>query len=171
MNIIGIMAMTKDGVIGCSSSNTGLPWYYPEEIKHFSFTTLNNIIIMGSKTYYFLSKKFLSSRFTIVLSRQNNIKLPFATICSSLEDCINILTKITLNKPKSKIYMIGGATIAELFIKSQLLSYFLLTEIHYPYQGDIHLDMKYFQNCNKIIITKCKNYTIFLLKFKHYLLK
>ncbi|WP_367364235.1 dihydrofolate reductase [Candidatus Tisiphia endosymbiont of Nedyus quadrimaculatus] len=36
ISIIGIMAATKDGVIG---RNNALPWYYLDEIKHFRAIT------------------------------------------------------------------------------------------------------------------------------------
>lgn len=64
-SIIGIMAATKDGVIGC---NNALPWYYPGEIKHFRATTHNSIVIMGRNTYQSMPKTLFIDRQAFVLS-------------------------------------------------------------------------------------------------------
>lgn len=51
-----IVACDVNGVIGRSDTN-GLPWHLPDDLKEFRRKTLNNIVIMGQRTWESLLKK------------------------------------------------------------------------------------------------------------------
>ena len=68
MNFKIIVAATKKFGIGL---NNKLPWRIPEDLKHFSKTTIgkgNNAIIMGRKTWESIGSKPLPKRHNIIIS-------------------------------------------------------------------------------------------------------
>lgn len=62
-----IVAMSENGVIG--KGNT-MPWHIPEELKWFKKMTLDQVLLMGRKTYESIGRP-LPRRETLVLSRGN----------------------------------------------------------------------------------------------------
>lgn len=60
----------------------------------------------------------------------------------------------------SKVFMIGGAQIAHLFLEYDLISEFIITEIHRLYKGDVYFNLTLLDEWNKTILTKTKDYTI-----------
>ncbi len=66
--IKAIVAMDDDRVIG---NNNELPWHLPGDMKRFKELTTGHAVLMGSKTYLSLPKKFrpLKDRLNIVATR------------------------------------------------------------------------------------------------------
>ncbi|NRB11174.1 MAG: dihydrofolate reductase [Rickettsiaceae bacterium] len=160
--ITGIMACTKSGVIGL---NNKVPWNYPDEFKHFKQTTYQHIVIMGRKTFAeSLTNNIAKNRFNIVFSKNSNLKketkeMSNTLVVANLEEFFAI-NNLPENK---KIFMIGGAEIANLFLENNLLSDFILTKIHREYPGDTFLPMKYFQKDGKLL-TKTADFSIYYYK-------
>ncbi|WP_425362509.1 dihydrofolate reductase [Candidatus Tisiphia endosymbiont of Hybos culiciformis] len=152
--IIGIMAATQQGVI---SYRSVLPWSYPEELEHFRTTTIGHIMIMGRKTYDIIAKTLSTNREIIVFSRNPHFVSSNAKIVTSLNEFLQYIQ--SLNSAK-KLFMIGGAEIAHLFLKYNLISYFILTKIHHLYSGDTSIDLSYFKGWDEKILKKHSNYTI-----------
>jgi dihydrofolate reductase len=155
--IIGIMAATKDGVVG---DRGGLPWTYPEELEHFYRTTKGNVVIMGSKTYDTAPARLFDDRKAIVLSKQ--IREDEESVCfvQSLTECLELIQELD---PSQKVFMIGGAEIAHLFLCHNLLSSFILTQIHGKFSGDTRLNMLYFDDWKERVLTEKPDYTIMQL--------
>ena len=158
MNIIGLMACTEKGIIG---SKGKIPWRYPDELKHFQDTTHNQMIIMGRKTFEEMSKlSLLKNRKSIVFTRnyllQNKPANANVIFVHSLEQFASLKLK-----NEKQIYMIGGAEIAELFLKNNLLNKFLLTRIHKEYDGDTYFPFSLIEKWDVTIITTNKDYTIY----------
>ncbi len=154
IKIIGLMAATRDGVIG---HEQGLPWKYDDEMEHFLQTSNNSILIMGHKTYLSTPKELFETRIPIVFSRvRRSIQAGYCV--SSLEECIRALKELEyLNKA---VYMIGGAEIAELFLSNGMISQFILTTIFGDFKGDCKMDMKYFKNAKETIRSENSRYKI-----------
>lgn len=151
MIVIGIMAVDSKGVIGI---NNGLPWHYPSELDHFRQVTDKQVIVMGRKTFEIIPQNILKP---IVFSR-NKLSPCFnkgirCTIVSSMQEFLSI-------QSSSKVFMIGGAQIAHLFLEYDLISEFIITEIHKPYKGDVYFNLTLLSGWNKTILTKTKDYTI-----------
>ncbi|MGL9758752.1 MAG: dihydrofolate reductase [Wolbachia sp.] len=151
MKIIGIMAVDPKGVIGI---NNRLPWHYPSELDHFRHVTDKQVIVMGRKTFETIPQNILKP---IVFSR-NKLSPCFnkgieCTIVSSMQEFLSI-------QSSSKVFMIGGAQIAHLFLEYDLISEFIITEIHRPYEGDVYFNLTLLDRWNKTILTKTKDYTI-----------
>lgn len=125
-----IVATSENGVIG----NKGkMPWYIPEDLKHFRELTLNHPIIMGRKTYESIGKP-LPKRDNIILSR-NNLEYDKTKIAHSIDEVFAYLHKE--ENPSidyKKVYVIGGQEIYEQFLP--LVNFIELTKIHEFYDGD-----------------------------------
>ncbi len=154
MIVIGIMAVDPKGVIGI---NNGLPWHYPSELDHFRQGTEKQVIVMGRKTFETMPQDILGNRIPVVFSRDKlnscfnrGVK---CTIISSMQEFLSI-------QSNSKVFMIGGAQIAHLFLEYDLISEFIITEIHKPYKGDVYFNLTLLDGWHKTILTKTKDYTI-----------
>ncbi|MBC2857226.1 dihydrofolate reductase [Cetobacterium sp. 2A] len=101
--IIAIVAMTKDRVIGLDGK---IPWDVKEDLSLFKKKTINNVVIMGRKTYESIGKP-LPNRINIVISSDKGYKAGDAVVCNSIEQGLEFAKKI-INKD---IYIIGGSTI------------------------------------------------------------
>jgi dihydrofolate reductase len=156
--IIGIMAATGEGVIG---NDGALVWDYPDELAHFKETIRNQGLIMGRKTYESTAKDLMSPSKTVVLSRTKDLCLPYAQGVTSLEECLAYVPSVL--SEGEKMFMIGGAEIAHLFLKNGLLSSFLLTHIHKNYPGNERLTLSYFDTWPRRLVKRCEPYTIWEL--------
>lgn len=156
--IIGIMAATSEGVIG---KDAQLPWNYPEELDHFRHITKGHITVMGHKTFETLPPQFFADRIPIVFSQNHFLeKTPPHKVVRNLEEFLSFSSTFS----QKKIFMIGGAQIAHLFLRKNLISEFFLTRIHKSYEGDTHLDLRFFEGWNEDLMTSTLKYTIFRLQ-------
>ncbi|WP_395463075.1 dihydrofolate reductase [Wolbachia endosymbiont of Cantharis cryptica] len=154
MMIIGIMAVDPKGVIGI---NNGLPWHYPSELEHFRQVIDKQVIVMGRKTFETMPQNILKDRIPVVFSR-DKLNSCFSrgvkcTIVSSMREFLSI-------KSSSKIFMIGGAQIAHLFLEYDLISEFIVTKIHRPYKGDVYFNFTLLDGWHQTILTQTKDYTV-----------
>lgn len=152
--IIGIISVDSKGIIGI---NNGLPWNYPSELDHFRRVTCGQIIVMGRKTFETMPQKILKDRISVVFSR-NKLSSCFnrgieCTIVSSMQEFLSI-------QSSSKIFMIGGAQIAHLFLECDLISEFIVTKIHRSYKGDVYFNLTLLDGWHQTILTRTKDYTI-----------
>lgn len=124
MTITLIAAHDPNLVIG---KDGGLPWRYPEDLKHFKNTTIGGTIIMGRGVFEELNEIPLPGRRNIVLS--------------TTQDYDNVDTYNSLNKAletvnEEEVFIIGGGVLyrESLPIADKLI----ITEIHKEYEGDTY---------------------------------
>jgi len=105
-NIIIIVAMTPERVIGCQGK---IPWHLPSDLKRFKKLTEFKVVVMGRKTYESLPEKFrpLPNRINVVLSRNKFQTDKKVLIFPSLE---KVLSEVT-DPPDNNFFIIGGAEI------------------------------------------------------------
>lgn len=110
MQTIIIVAMTPDRLIGKGGA---LPWYEPEDLKHFKQTTMGHAVIMGRKTFDSIQKP-LSGRRNIIITRHPsfapNGKYPPNTtldVVHSLDEAI----ALSRSRQEDKVFIAGGAQI------------------------------------------------------------
>lgn len=110
MNITLIWAESADGFIGKSGK---IPWYLPEDLKHFKNETLGNVVVMGRKTWDSLPPKVkpLSDRTNVVLSREKQTPMPLGV--SLITDPFDVFELVPNNK---NICIIGGLQIYQIFM-------------------------------------------------------
>lgn len=159
MRIIGLMAADPQGLIG---KDNALPWNYPDELEHVRKLAKGQILVMGHNTFKSTPVSFLKTCSSIVFSRlpQNKREDVDCTFVSSLDEFLTLANW----KKYEKVYMFGGAEIAQLFFEQNLMSEFVLTIIHKTYAGNVYIDLKYLENWPRKIQTETKYYTIYSYK-------
>lgn len=103
---IAIAAISENRAIG---KDWKIPWYLPEDFKHFKETTLGCPIIMGRKTYESIGRP-LPGRENIVLTRGDYIA-EWVTVVHSIDE----LDEYLLSNWKEKSFICGGGEIYKLF--------------------------------------------------------
>lgn len=105
----------------------GLPWRYPEDLKHFKQTTLGHTIIMGRGVFEELNNIPLPGRNNIVLSTTRNYDNVITY--NSLEDALD-----SLGDDEDEVFIIGGGVLYRQALK--IADKLIITEIHKEYEGD-----------------------------------
>lgn len=134
-----LVAVDKNQGIGFNGS---IPWpRLTGDLKWFKETTLNNIVIMGRKTWDSIGSKNLPGRINIVLSRNN-----IADCHKSFNNHKDALEFCTLKFPEKNIYIIGGAAIYEQYM--DVIDKFYITEVDSKYKCDTFFNLTYVRkNC------------------------
>lgn len=141
-----IAAVADNGVIG---KDNKLPWYLPEDLRHFKQLTQYKPVIMGRKTYESLGKP-LPNRLNIVVSRNHPTSIEQATNIQrvdSLERAIQAGTAFYNNNypyhsehPDAahfwEIMIIGGAKLYEAALPRVQRMY--ITQVHQSTPGDCY---------------------------------
>ena len=119
--------------------NGNIPWYEPEDLKHFKKTTMGHIIIMGRLTYDSIIKNridnFLPGRINCIISKKldDNLISENIKIFRSCEDCVVWCNNKILQEEKKNNniigYVIGGGTIYKWFLENKLISEEIITKI------------------------------------------
>ena len=94
-----IVAKAKNNAIG---KNEKIPWNIPEELQYFKAKTINNVVIMGRKTYDSIGKP-LNKRINIIISNTKAFSGENCFTVKSLEDALSHAK--SFNK---EIFIIGG---------------------------------------------------------------
>lgn len=153
------MACDPAGVMG---KEGGLPWNNEEDLQHFADTTRGHIIVMGSKTYDEMPKKYLNKRSAIVFSPHfiENHAQKNPIFVASLDE---FLALHCLHSEK-KCFVIGGAQICRLFLERNLISELILTQFKKHYDGDVFFPLSAIENWPKKKIRETGEFVI-----NHYL--
>lgn len=119
MNLI--VAVCSNNGIGF---NKGIPWKLKKDLIHFKNKTLNNVIIMGRKTYESLPISPLPGRINIVLTRKEIDNDDKKTIfCKDFNEALEKAKEF--NK---EIFIIGGSEVYKEALKHEDLK-----RIYYTY--------------------------------------
>ena len=123
-----IVARARNGVIG---KDNAMPWYLPEDLKHFKRTTLGKPVIMGRKTWESLPKA-LPGRLNIVITRQADYVAEGATVLTSVEDALEAV------KDMPDAFIMGGAEIYRQTMDRVTVAH--ITVINADFEGDAVFD-------------------------------
>ena len=89
-----------------------------EDLKRFRRLTIENIIIMGRKTFDSLPEsKALDSRINIVVTRDKEYNPPDTIVVHSIEELFEKLAEIN-PKDEMENYVIGGGNLADQLMNS-----------------------------------------------------
>ncbi|MDR9415030.1 MAG: dihydrofolate reductase [Gracilimonas sp.] len=124
MTITIVAAHDPNLVIG---KDGGLPWRYPEDLKHFKMTTIGNTIIMGRGVFEELNEIPLPGRKNIVLS---------TTKSYDNVDTYESLNEALQSVNEDEVYIIGGGVLYREAI--DIADKMIITEIHKEYDGDTY---------------------------------
>ena len=135
MNIqyIAIAAMAKNRIIG---NEWKIPWYIPEDFKHFKTTTEGHPIIMGRKTFESIGR-LLPERENIVLTR-GDFHFPGLTVMHSLDELDRYLLEkySKVDGWEIRAYICGGSQIYEEFFRNDKTKEVILSVIDLVPDGD-----------------------------------
>ncbi len=125
-----ILAETTNHVIG---NKNDLPWYLSADLQRFRALTTGHTVIMGRNTYdAILGRvgKALPNRRNIVVSRTlSNLEDGFE-LAGSLE------VALRMSAGDAETYIIGGATLFQQSLDSNLVDKIFLTKIEANIEGD-----------------------------------
>ena len=121
-----IAAVAENNCIG--KSNT-LPWYLPEDLKHFKKLTTDKAVLMGRKTWESIPEKFrpLPNRVNVVISRQKLTLPPGVELYHSVDEALAA-------HKNDEVFVIGGAEIYRQTIEQADTLY--ITEVKKIVEGD-----------------------------------
>ncbi len=130
MKLALVAAVSQNGIIGAKNS---LPWYIPEDLKHFKQVTSGKTVLMGKNTFDSIMnrlKKPLPDRTSIVISRQMDLTVPEGVLLfHSIDEALSAL------KDREEVMVIGGGQIyAQTIDKADKL---ILTEVKENVDGDV----------------------------------
>lgn len=103
----------------------GLPWRYPEDLKHFKETTLGHPIIMGRGVFEELNEIPLPGRRNIVLSTTRSYDN--VDTFTSLEDALD-------DVDAGEVFIIGGGVLYRETLENA--DKLIITLIHKEFDGD-----------------------------------
>jgi dihydrofolate reductase len=144
-----ILACCENGGIGL---NNKLPWYIPQDLKHFKNVTTSakdgykNAVIMGRKTWESLPKCFcpLPDRLNIIIS--STIQHDFSNnylVYTSLNEALEAIQNITYI---DKVFVIGGAQLYQDALLHPLCKKAYITHILQQCECDTFIDFQTFVN-------------------------
>ncbi len=139
LSIIAAIGM-PGRVLGHSDGR--LPWYLPEDFKHFKEITTGHPVIMGRKTWESIAKKTnskgLLNRINIVISRNGEFRHSVQNI-DNVYAVSNVQRAVDLAKlfapDTSEIFIIGGGEIYRQVLP--IVDYLYLTLVHGKFEGDV----------------------------------
>ena len=129
---------------GGFSRDGKIPWYFPEDFKHFRTITTGGICIMGRTTYDDINERLgdkgiiqvLPGRLSIVLTSKNKTGITNAIPFSSMSEVIDGIE----DDPRD-VFFIGGKQIFEDGILYADVVY--LTMVQNDYHCDLFFPMEY----------------------------
>lgn len=119
-----VVAMDENRAIG---KDNDLPWYLPNDLKHFKNVTMGKPIVMGRKTYESIGKP-LPGRENIVVTRDEHYQAEGTTVVHSVDE--------VLKKEAEELCVIGGTEIFKLFMP--VADRLFVTEIHHTFDADTY---------------------------------
>ena len=136
--IIGLFAVDENGGVGNQGS---MPWNsISEDLKWFRETTLNQVVVMGHKTWESKDMpKPLPKRLNVVISNSPTITNANVVLRGKVPEMLRF---VELEYADKDIYVIGGVNIL-LQAKPKLKKLFL-TRIPGIYEADTQIDLDSF---------------------------
>jgi len=125
-----VAAVSKNGVIGAKND---LPWYLPEDLKHFKMLTTGKTVLMGRKTFESIMNRLgkpLPNRKNVVVTRDQNYVVPDGVLVfNTVEDALNALKN-------EEVMVAGGGEIFKQTVARADTLY--ITEVDREVEGDVY---------------------------------
>ncbi|MDR2077943.1 MAG: dihydrofolate reductase [Rickettsiales bacterium] len=111
--------------------NGKLPWKIGKDMDHFKNLTMSHHILMGRKTFESLGRP-LPGRQNIVITRDASFSAGGCHVFLSPKDAV----KFAESNNETELFVIGGATIYNFFMRNKLLDRMYITEVDYDGEAD-----------------------------------
>ena len=112
---------------GIAAADGSIPFSNKQDLKFFKRQTLNNVVVMGFRTFESLGKKPLPNRINVVLTRHQqsfDCHMCNVVFINSFESCIRFLNA---RYPNKKWFLIGGAEIYNQALDKKLIHTIYMT--------------------------------------------
>jgi dihydrofolate reductase len=133
-----IVAASDNDVIARSGA---LPWYLPEDLRHFRELTTGHPVVLGRVTHESILTRLghpLEKRTSVVVSRTQGICGDERVVWKgSLEAALSEARRIETLGANSQLFVIGGASIYRQALP--VIDKIYLTRLHHFVEGDRHL--------------------------------
>ena len=133
MKISFVVAISKNGVIG---SHNALPFYIPEDLKHFKDITTGHTVLMGKNTFDSIMNRLgkpLPNRLNVVITRNRDYKAPAGVIVyNDIETALRELSKTT-----RELMVAGGGQVYKQLFEMGRVDKLYLTHVHKEVDGDV----------------------------------
>ena len=104
-----------------------------EDLKYFKRLTLNNVVIMGRKTFESLpGREPLKKRENIIITRDRGYKVEGAVVCHGVAGALKVAE--SFNK---EVFVIGGETIYRQFLPYCQKAF--ITRIYHRFEADKYM--------------------------------
>lgn len=115
-----------------------LLYHIKNDLVNFKRMTINNVVIMGRKTYESLPNGSLSDRVNIIVTNNLEYSVSEETkntfIVHNIEDAIELCDAYFSDKT---CYVIGGASLYNLFLEKNLVDEMYITTVNDETEGDV----------------------------------
>ncbi|WP_075184829.1 dihydrofolate reductase [Teredinibacter haidensis] len=127
-----VVAVAENGTIG---RDNDLPWFLPEDLKHFKRVTMGHPIVMGRNTFDSIGKA-LPGRTNIVVTRQRDWNAENVVVTHSYEEALEAGRDAARSMGVTAVMIIGGAEFYRQVLPQAQKLY--LTQVHAEIEGDAH---------------------------------
>lgn len=132
-----IAAISKNNCIGKDGK---LPWKFPEDMRFFKETTIENCVVMGYNTWVSLGKKVLPNRDNIIIDAKiHEVDLQgYGNYYSAIVPDYNDVISECQYYPETHrmMYVIGGAKTYQKFLDLGVIDELIITHINIEVDGD-----------------------------------
>lgn len=131
MKVALIVAMDLERGIG---RNNDLMWHLPNDMKFFTQTTRDQIVVMGRRNYDSIPDKYrpLPHRENVVLTRNSTFEAPGCKVFNTLDECLAYYAHET----ERRVFIIGGGEIYRLALEAGVVEEMYITHINHRYGAD-----------------------------------
>lgn len=156
MKVNAIAAMGKNRQIGL---NGKLPWHDQSELVHFKWSTLDQIVIMGRKTYESIGKP-LSGRHTIVVSSKGGENKSNLFFVRTPQEAIELAKFMKGPDDFRQVWVCGGSSIYEALLP--YISTFTISQMEYDGEADTYLpEFEKDFHCSSMVHAKGEKFKIY----------
>ena len=156
-----IVAFDKNRIIGKAGS-AQLLWHFKEDLKFFQKKTLGQVVIMGSSTFWSLPKvaRPLRGRANLVLTHSNKASVlqeaanvhksdnQTSLFVGNLDEILNHVKSLQIDNQK-EVFVIGGASVYELFLDKGLIDTIYVTRIEKDFSLEAGNEAVYFPSFSR----------------------
>ena len=109
-------------------------WHLPAEMRFFTTTTKDQIVVMGRKNYDSIPEKYrpLPNRENVILSRNSEFDAGDCKVFTSLNECVEHFSSET----ERKLFVIGGGQIYREALTNEDLNEMFITYIDHAFEPD-----------------------------------
>ncbi len=125
-----IVAKDLNNVIG---KDNDLIWHLPADMRFFTESTVNHVVIMGRKNWDSIPDKYrpLKNRINVVVTRNRDFSHPDCETFHSIEEAID-----AYRDGNKSVFIIGGGLVYKYVLDHNLVDEMLITYIDHEFEGD-----------------------------------